>query len=184
MKKLSFWFYKTSTGWVAVAGLVIFILFTALVLPRQASQSPGEHVGTPDLSFFYTPQDLYGMAEAYGEQGRADYIRVRFTFDVVWPLVYTFFLVTSISWLYARAFASRSDWRWANLVPVAAALLDFGENVSTSWVMFRYPVAAPVVAALAPFFTASKWILVSGSLMLLGIGVVAALWRVAKENRV
>ena len=182
MKKLSLWFYQTSTGWVALAGLVIFILFTALVLPRQAAQSPGEDVGTPDLSFFYTPQDLYEMAEAYGEAGRAEYIRVRFTFDVIWPLVYTFFLVTSISWLYARAFASGSRWRWANLAPVMAALLDFGENLSTSWVMFRYPTTAPVVAALAPFFTASKWMLVSGSLVLLVMGIVAALWRIGKNR--
>ena len=73
MRKLSNWLYRVSTGWVALIGLVIFLLFTALVLPEQSAQAElvsGE-VGSPDMSFFYSLQDIYEMAEAYGEQGGA-----------------------------------------------------------------------------------------------------------------
>ena len=56
-----------------------------------------EEVGTPDLSLYYSPNELYRMADAYGVSGRAEYIRVRFTFDLIWPLIYTFTLVTVIS---------------------------------------------------------------------------------------
>jgi len=77
------------------------------------------------------------MAESYGTEGRKAYVRARFTFDLVWPIVYAAFLTTTISWLYGRTSAPGSRWRLANLVPLAAALLDYGENACTSLVMLR-----------------------------------------------
>lgn len=185
MQKQSQWLYKISTGWVALAGLVIFLLFTALVLPGQSAQAEavsGE-AGSPDMSFFYSPQSLYEMAEAYGEQGRSAYIRARFTFDLIWPLVYTLFLSTAISWVYARAFAPESRWRWANLAPLLGMVFDYLENISTSLVMYRYPASTDLIAGLAPIFTSIKWIFVNGSFVLLSLGVVIAIWRwVRKSN--
>ena len=123
------------------------------------------------------------MAEAYGEQGRSAYILARFTFDVIWPIVYTLFLATSISWLFVRGFPQESRWRLANLAPVLGMFFDYLENLSTSWVMFSYPLTSPVVAWLAPFFTATKWIFVNGSFVLLIIGLIAALWHAKKSRR-
>ncbi|NBD35726.1 MAG: hypothetical protein GVY30_06970, partial [Chloroflexi bacterium] len=96
-KRISVWLRNISTGWIALAALAIFLLFTALVLPRQAAQSEAEtgEAGSPDTSLFYAPDELYRLAEAYGPSGRAAYIRARFTFDVIWPLVYTAFLSTA-----------------------------------------------------------------------------------------
>ena len=104
LRDLSEWLERISSRWVVLIALVIFLLFTALVLPRQASSaaSTAGDAGSPDMSFFYSPRDLYGMAEAYGSQGRVDYVRARFTFDLIWPLVYTFFLATAISWVNRR----------------------------------------------------------------------------------
>jgi hypothetical protein len=178
-KRISDWLGQVSTGWVALSALVIFLLFSVLVLPRQ-SATAGEvagDVGSPDMSLYYSAADLYRMAEAYGEEGRAAYVRARFTFDIVWPLVYTLFLVTAISWLFGMAFAPDSRWQRANLAPVLGALFDYLENLSTSLVMLRYPDQTAVVDMLAPVFTLSKWVLLSGSFVLLFIGVVAAVWQ-------
>ncbi len=175
-EKLSNWLHKKSSGWLTIAGLVSFALFTALVLPNQAAQAEAHSGGadSPDLSFYYSPEELYQMAEAYGEQGRQGYIRARFTFDLFWPIVYTLFLVTSISWLTRRGFSTNSIWQRANLVPIWAMIFDYLENVSTSLVMFRYPARTPIVDFIAPLFTGVKWILVGGSFVLLLIGIVAA----------
>ena len=48
---------------------------------------------SPDTSLIYSEADLYDMAENYGEMGRKAYIKLRWTFDLVWPFVYTLFLV-------------------------------------------------------------------------------------------
>ncbi len=178
LKRFSEWMHRVSVGWVALLALVVFIAFTTLVLPGQASNAAEANggAGTPDLSFYYSPEDLNQMAEAYGERGRADYIRARFTFDLVWPLIYTAFLVTALSWLTLRAFSPDSRWQRANLAPVLGMLLDFLENISTSLVMLRYPDPAALAAWLAPLFTMLKWTTISVSFLLLLAAGLAGVW--------
>ncbi len=183
IKQISEWMRGVSKGWVALVALIVFLLFTALVLPQQASKSEQEtgSAVSPDTSFFYAPADLYAIAESYGEEGREAYIRARFTFDLVWPLVYALFLATAISWVFGKAFASGSPWQRSNLLPLVAALFDYLENLSTSLVMLRYPAQTPVVDLLAPLFTALKWGSLGLSFVLLTVGIVIAAWRWIKR---
>ena len=60
-KRISDWLRGISTGWVALSALLLFLLFTALVLPQQATKSEQEtgSADSPDTSFFYSPRDLY-----------------------------------------------------------------------------------------------------------------------------
>lgn len=164
IKNLSQWVHRISSGRMTLAALVIFFLFTILVLPGQTTDVGSEKdIQLPDLSFFYTPGDLYNVADVLGESGRAAYIRARFTFDVIWPIVYTAFLATVISWLTHKLSPDAILWSYANLLPVLGALCDFGENISTSVVMARYPTRAPVTAFTAMVFTPLKWILIGTS---------------------
>ena len=183
-KKISDWLRHISTGWVALLALLVFVLFGALVLPQQAAQAERETGGaaSPDTSFFYTPNDLYRMAESYGEVGRQAYIRARYTFDLIWPLVYGFFLTTAISWTFSRAFAFDSRWQRANLAPLLGAIFDYLENVSTSLVMTRYPDQTMVVDVLAPVFTAVKWGFLGASFMLLLGGLIIVAWRQVRKS--
>lgn len=178
-QRISGFLYRISRGPVVLAAIALFALFLVVVLPRQAAQAEQATGGSggPDGSFVYGVDDLYRFADAYGSEGRAAYIRARWTFDVVWPLVYTAFLGTAISFVYARAFAPGSVWRYANLCPVVGAALDFGENSATSLVMARFPDRTPVIELLAPVFTFTKWIFVNGSFVVLLIGIVIAIGR-------
>lgn len=175
MNTLSNWLTQKTSGPLALAALILFIAFTAVVLPRQAAQaerSSGD-AGSPDTSFYYTSGDLYDWAEAYGAEGRRAYVRARLTFDVVWPLVYTLFLVTALSWLLPRAFA-HSRLHLANLVPILGMLFDFLENSATALTMARYPQLTPLVADLAGPFTTLKWLFVYASFALLLFVALAA----------
>jgi hypothetical protein len=186
LMRLSSWLRRVSKGWVALAGLLIFLLFTALVLPGQSQKAAnisGE-AGSPDTSFFYSPADLTRMAEAYGEQGRQAYVRARFTFDLIFPIVYTFFLVTSLSWVFVKGFPASSRWQLANLVPLLGMLCDYLENITASFVMLRYPSPAVIAAALAPVFTLLKWSFIGLSFGLLVIGILAGLWKWGKRRSV
>jgi hypothetical protein len=179
LTQISEWIHRISKGWVTLTALVVFLLFTALVLPDQSSKASAEAkaAGSPDMSFFYTTNDLYRMADAYGQAGREAYIRARFTFDLIWPVVYTVFLCTAISWVYRKAFDPHSLWQRMNLVPVFAILFDYLENITTSLVMWQFPNRIPLVALLAPVFTMGKWILVTGSIVLLVVGLLVGVWR-------
>lgn len=100
------------------------------------------------------------MADSYGVAGRAAYIRARFSFDLIWPVVYTLLLLTGISWLAKRVLSTASPFQIINLFPFLAIIFDLLENLSTSFVMARYPALSPLIGFLAPVFSAIKWIFV------------------------
>ena len=185
LKKISNGFYKISTGVVTLACLLIFLVFSGLVLPNQAAKAEfytGE-VGSPDTSLFYTSEDLYRFAEAFGVDGRAAYIRARFTFDVIWPITYLAFLATSISWLLKKANLHSSKWGLLNLVPVIGAAFDFIENFSASIVIARYPLTTIVIDGLAGIFTLLKWVFIAGSFVVLVASVLLMFFHLKRERK-
>ena len=183
MKSLSAWLYRVTTGRVALLAVVIFTIFSATVLPAQSTSEPAdrEDAPAPDLSIFYTADELYRMAESYGQAGRQEYVRARFTFDLVWPVVYAFFLTALISWTGGRVLPEDSRWRLVNLLPLIGMAFDYLENISTSLVMLRYPADTPVVPFLAGFFTSLKWLFIGAGfivlVVLLIIGILERLRR-------
>jgi len=179
--KLSYWLLKISTGPLTLACLVIFLVFSALVLPDQAAKAEdysGE-VGSPDTSLYYTATELYSMAEAYGPAGRTAYIRARFTFDVLWPLVYLACLVTSISWLVKKASLGWNTWGRLTLLPFGGVIFDYLENGSAALVLSRYPQPTAVIDHLAGIFTLLKWAFIGASfgalLIIAGLALIRLL---------
>jgi len=180
LKKLSIKLYQFSSGFVTLLGLLIFAVFVAFVLPQQAerAEAVSQGAGSPDMSYFYSRADLYNMAETYGAEGRAAYIRARFTFDLVFPLTYLFFLATSIGWVMLRAAQdANSRWRLLNLFPVFGALFDYLENISASVVMLNYPQHTPILDSLTPVFSLVKWFFVNGSFVILVPALLFAFWK-------
>ena len=175
MDKQSAFLYRISRGWVAWFAFLVFIVFSALTLPQQneLADSYSQGMGSPDTSLFYSGEELYSLAEVYGEEGRSAYLNARWTFDLAFPLVYSFFLITSISWLLNRLLPSASRWRLFNLLPVAAFVFDLLENSATSLVMARFPIHCPPGELLAPIFTPIKWLAVGGSFVLLFFALVS-----------
>ncbi|RMG91102.1 MAG: hypothetical protein D6706_18645 [Chloroflexi bacterium] len=179
--KLDAWsvrLHQLASGRVTLVAVVVFLLFVGVVLPAWTG---GADVPAPDLMFTYSASRLYEVADALGENGRFAYIRDRFTLDVIWPVIYTFFLVTTISWLAQHGLERTSGWQRANLLPLAAVLFDLLENVSTALVMARYPAETAVVASLAGFFTLFKWLLVGASFAVWAFVAWCALYRLLRH---
>jgi len=175
MKAISRWLRKISTTWMMVGTLLLMVAFMIFVLPRQASAADqvSREAQSPDLSFFYTPKQLVQMAGEYGSEGRQAYIRTRWTFDLVFPLVYTAFLTVGISWFINRLDGFSGFWLHTNLVPVLAGLFDLLENIGTSVSMSLYPAQVPGWLILASISTPIKWSYLTGSFILyLGLGAI------------
>jgi len=170
---------RISDRWVPLAAAVVFALFVAFVLPAHTTVGSGDGaaIGSPDLSVWYSGDDLYAMADAYGADGRADYVRARLTFDIVWPFVYVAFLSTALSWVHRRRLGGAPLWRRANLLPVAGGVFDLLENAGASLVMLRYPDRTPVVDSLTPLMTTAKWVTLAVCFLLLVFGLVSILFR-------
>ena len=183
MDRLSKWLIKQSKGWLVLVSLAVFALFMAFVLPDQAAKADeyARGSGSPDTSMFYTPAELFHLAELYGEAGRQAYVRARFSFDLAFPLVYGFFLVTILSWLVDNGLDPGNPWRKVNLFPVFGVIFDFMENIATSLVMPGYPERPSFLAVLAAIFTLTKWIFVYGSFF--AVANVFMVWAVKKLRR-
>ncbi len=175
LKGLSLWTYQQASPKVFILAAVVFIFFMAVVLPR-VSESTKAMTGTGeslDTSLFYSAEDIYRMAEEYGEEGRTYYIKSRFTFDIAWPLAYLLFLASSLS-LAFRSFPAGSAWRLLNLLPFGGVLFDFLENGGAAILMYRYPIATPGIAEVTPIFTFMKWMFIGASMLALAGGIILA----------
>jgi hypothetical protein len=182
LNNLSNWLAKKTTPLVFFIAAFSFIGFMIFVLPA-VSATTKEITGSslsPDTSFFYSVETLYQIAEEYGEAGREYYINSRFTFDVLWPVVYGFFLVSALSLTFKRPIAGKSFYLF-NLLPIFGDVFDFLENVMTAYVMFRYPLTS-FVAYIAPYFTLMKWLLIYLAFGLLIIGVSVRSFQIVKKK--
>jgi hypothetical protein len=169
MKKISIVLYRLSTGWLALLsgfGLLIFTLFVLPTFNIRTAEFAGE-LGVPDLKFLYAPSILQTMAEAYGESGRESYINLHWTLDLAFPLLYTFFLMTSTSWFLAKLIPSSSKARLLNLIPLIGFVGDIGENFFSSLFMARFPNPCAVAQVLSAIFTPIKWLGFLASILLL-----------------
>ena len=175
MTSLTLWLHKVAKGRVTLLALVIFVLFSAIVLPAQADRTRqySGNAGTIDTRFWYSTEEIYHKAESYGKEGRRAYIIERVSFDLIWPLVYAFCLGTTISFFFQRSFPSGSWMQGMNLVPVIAMLFDLMENIAASVLMLLYPNELPWLAKILPYFTSLKWLLIFGSFILVIVGVGA-----------
>ncbi|MDO9121183.1 MAG: hypothetical protein Q7U31_05310, partial [Anaerolineaceae bacterium] len=98
----------------------------------------------------------------------------RWGFDLAFPLIFTFFFITSISYLFKKGLAGSQPLPLVNLIPLLGFVFDLAENTATSVVMAAYPLSDTWGQFLAPVFTPVKWIFVSISMVLLVIGLL--LW--------
>ena len=175
LKTISDKIHLISRGWTAFLSLLIMVLFMLFVLPNQSEKSL-EDTGSsqsPDTSFFYTPEELYQIADEYGQDGRQAYIRARWTFDLAFPLVYVAFLTIGISWFYRFLTSWKDFWKFGNIFPILGGVFDYLENGAASWLMYIYPSRLAGLAQLTVIFTITKWILITISFLVyftFGIG--------------
>ncbi len=121
------------------------------------------------------------MAKSYGPQGRQAYIFLRWTFDVVWPLVYTIFLVM---WTMKLASYVKGR-RWIQslyLLPILGMILDFLENTGATIVMIRYPKSSGVIAKITPLVTLLKWTTISASFILIFLLILVIIYQKTKKK--
>jgi hypothetical protein len=173
----------SSSKWVVLSSTIIFLIFVGTVLPDQALKAEiySAEIGSPDLSLFYSPADLYQMAEVYGSSGREAYVRARFSFDLLFPMVYGAFLLFTIAWGMGKTTGEKNHKRLLVFIPLLAVLFDLLENTFAAFVIGRYPQPSGIIAMLAPFFTLFKWVFVGFGFALSFVLVFQLVWEKTKK---
>jgi hypothetical protein len=174
---------KYANGWLILIFFLGEILFNAGILPRQQAkiEAGSGGVGPIDLQFFYTPDKVYSMVSAYGEAGRASYRIFELTGDIIYPIVYTLFFSLFITWLFQQGFSKESVMQRLNVVPFGAWLFDLLENLGIVSMLSAYPSTPAWLAWVSSIFTMIKWLFAGASIILLLIGIVAAIVKALKR---
>ena len=119
-----------------------------------------------DVRDGYTYAEVLAALEGYGESGRRVYAWASVTLDTLFPALYASFLAG----LVYRFRPAERWWRLAYL-PVAAALIDLGENIQIVLMLTRYPDISTGQVAAASLFTSLKGV---ASLLCLTLAIALA----------
>jgi hypothetical protein len=175
--KLSDFLTRQANGRNILIFLALFILMNAVVLPwgggRIAAYSGG--VEAIDLQLWYTPEQVYQMIAAYGEQGRAFYIAFELIADTAYPFIYGGLFALLTTYLLRRGLPPESSMQKLHLVPAAVVVADFMENLGIVIMLAAYPAELTAVAYFAATFTLLKWALFGATIVVTLFGLVTAI---------
>lgn len=164
---------------------LLFVGFLLVVLPAVATYSKVV-IGvsdSPDTVFIPGSIDLYQLAEAYGAIGRRTYIGLRWTFDLVWPLVYTWFLISWIKMLSDRL-SLKGVFGKLYLLPFVGTGLDYLENIGATLIMGLYPMKLVCINRVTPYVTFTKWAVIGLTFTLYFVLLIVWLVKVSRRKRV
>jgi hypothetical protein len=178
LNRVSQKFHSWANGWRVIILLIIDALMMGYVMPLAGgimAFAANNHVTPLDLMFFYTPSLAFEMMDKYGEAGRAVYLKIELTADLIYPIIYTLFYGLLLSWLFQRGFRSDSKIQKWNVMPVGAWFSDLLENVGIVSMLAMYPSKSAPLAWLTMIFGSLKWafFLVTIVLVLVGLGRAA-----------
>lgn len=177
LNTLSQKFYAWTTGWRVIILLIADALMMGYIMPLAGgilAFAANNHVSPLDLMFFYTPAQAFAMMDKYGEAGRAVYLKIELTADIIYPIVYTLFYGLLLSWLLQRAFRSDSGMRKLNVTPVGAWLFDLLENIGIVSMLATYPSKPALLAWLTMIFGSLKWGFFLVTVVLVLVGLIRA----------
>src|SRR4051812_39830719 len=109
-----------AASWLRVGLLVLAyaVCISLLTAADTRIQQRSGGMGVPDLLHGFTADDLYTRLAAFGEEGRAIYLRAELV-DLVYPLVYGFFFAFLLALIARRLLRDDSPWRLLCLAPLA-----------------------------------------------------------------
>jgi len=179
-------FHAWTNGWRVLILLVADGLMMGYIMPLAGgimALAANASVTPLDLMFFYTPDKAFAMIKKYGEAGRALYMKIELTADIIYPIIYTLFYGLLLSWLMQRAFKPESKMQKFNAMPAGAWLFDLLENVGIVSMLAMYPSQLSMLAWLTMVFGSLKWAFAIGSMGLSLFSLVIAALNGFKKQR-
>jgi nucleoside-diphosphate-sugar epimerase len=158
-----------------VLAIGAFLAENLLSFPLSVPYMKGLSAGAPilDMRPGYTANAAYQLFDVLGRSGRAAYLTLLCTIDLVLPALFGLFLSAAIR---------RGAFRNWHSVPLLATVCDYAENVAIAILLLRYPEHHPVGVSIAATFTILKLALYGAGVLLSTGGVVARFLKRASNN--
>ncbi|MBN1891251.1 MAG: hypothetical protein JW780_00575 [Clostridiales bacterium] len=156
--RLSSFFYKGTRLWlVGLFLILIVLLFVSLPVFEDILQID-ENMTSLDRHHIYSSDQVYEILTEWGESGRLKQLWLHLSWDLLFPLIYFFFLGFLISWLSKRGFKQHSKMQLLNLVSFVA-VVDILENISLFILILIFPANVFILSWIKTGLTLTKYYL-------------------------
>jgi len=163
---------------------IIFIAFVIFALPYFSSLTTEKTNSSfsPDTGFFYSLDQFYENMEIYGSEGRNFYILMRWTFDIVWPLVYFSFFVSSLGYLSLKL--KKKQQLLVLSLPILGVGFDLLENTLATINVAIYPNRVEFLLRLLQVASLFKWIFIGLTFLTLVFLIGFNLVKKKQDNKI
>lgn len=165
---------KLASGWLVILFLLLVIAVNIFVLPAIYPR-----FDTLDLQSSYSPEKAYQFIDSYGEEGRQYYAIIELTLDVIYPLLSALMFSSLTIYLFRRVFPLHSFWQKLPLLGLVVMLVDYLENTGILVMLLNFPRRLDPVAQIANIFTVTKYALSNAELVLMLLGIIGWLGKMA-----
>ncbi len=152
-----------------------FLAENFLYFPLSVPYMKDLAAGAPllDMRPGYSPIAARQLFDALGETGRASYLRLLWTVDLLLPALFGIFLSSLIR---------RGAFRPCHLIPLVAAACDYAENITLTILLLRYPAYEPDFVRVASAFTVTKLALYALGMLLAIVGLLVRFARPSRQK--
>jgi len=165
-------FVRHRTPLLLAASAAAIAAVNGLDLPLTARRLRALAGGEPvlDLRIGYGSEEAGRFLARLGEAGRASYLTMLWTVDLLLPALFGLALWSALG---AGALVR---WRWLAL---AAAVADYLENIALSALILTFPEQHPLLGAVCGVLTAAKFSLY----VLAGACAAGGMWMARRTSR-
>lgn len=161
-----------------LASWFVFVFVMVVILPTVASNASLNGLNESiDTNFSFDPSLIYSILDNYGSAGRAYYVLQRWSFDLVWPIIYGVPLYLTLNRLITRSN------KWISIMilsPLIAVLLDYVENIIFTILALAFPLQMEWLTVIGVSVSLLKWVLLSFAMILVFFACLIAFSRFIK----
>lgn len=169
---------KVNKKWILYSSLIVLIIIIINFINYFFNFLPKANGNRYlELTLYYTPNEIYTLAENYGVSGRNAYIISSATIDTLVPLTATAFL--TILTLFLEKKANGKKGKRIIIIGIMACLSDWIENIFLITTLKLYPAQFPILVVIANIMTTIKYLL----LLYIVIMIINKVYRVKKYNK-
>ena len=166
---------KSATGRRVLVLLVITMALYVTILfysiPAVTARAPGMRLF--DMSpGGYSQSYSESLLAAIGPEGRDTYRHLQLPIDFIYPGLFAVTYTMMLAWLFKKSFDADSKIFLLALVPAAAGLFDYLENIGIMVILHSYPAVDPGAVLVSSMFSVLKSILTAVFYILLCYGFI------------
>jgi hypothetical protein len=159
--------------------LLLFIITIFVYMVILFYTIPAVTARAPEMRLFdmspggYTHAYAEKLLDAIGPEGRAAYLKQQLPIDFVYPGLFAVTYTLMLVWLFSKSFDLRSKVFLLALIPAAAGLFDYLENIGIIFMIKSFPDLNPYLVSISSTFSILKSLLTIASYFLLCFGFLS-----------